>query len=53
MEARETDNHAISQKCEELARLSVEDFLLKVYTETEWSPELGVRIGLPRYEFFF
>ena len=53
MEAREISKDAVSEKCEKLAHQSMEDFLLCVYNETAWSPELGARIGLPRYSCFF
>jgi hypothetical protein len=48
MEARAISKDAASKKCEELAQLNMEDFLLQVYNESAWSTDLGTQIGLPR-----
>jgi hypothetical protein len=48
MEAREISKDAVSKKCEELAQLTIKDFLLHVYNETSWSADLETRLGLPR-----
>lgn len=50
MEAESSGKEALSAKCEQLAQMTIGNFLLdQVYNESAWNPELGSRIGFPWY----